>query len=108
MTEAEYQALLRAAAGGAGRGVSLARFITEAALTAAGEPRTASRAAAPSRLALAEIMDAVAAVNRVGNNLNQLAREKNATGQRPVGTVGEVERARTALQRLAEKAERSL
>lgn len=105
VTEAEYQALCAAAAARVGRGVSLSRYITEAALAAAGEPVVAVRVSAPNRLVLAEIVDAVVAVNRVGNNLNQLAREKNATGQRPEGTIPEVERARAALERLALLAE---
>jgi hypothetical protein len=54
---------------------------------------------------MAEIMDAVTAVNRVGNNLNQLAREKNATGQRPAGTHVEVQRALNALDRLTKVTE---
>jgi hypothetical protein len=62
---------------------------------------------APSKLVLAEVMTAVAAVNRVGNNLNQLAREKNVTGLRPVGARAVEERALAALTRLAEAAERA-
>lgn len=105
LTEAEHHAI-RDAASRPGRGLSIARFVAEAALTAAGAlPPPAARRRSPSRLAMAEIADAVAAVNRVGNNLNQLAREKNATGLRPVGTHAEVERALAALEHLAEVAD---
>lgn len=136
VTEAEYHLLRAAAAGRAGRGVSLARFVIEAGLAAAGSPSTSAqgltsgqgstsgqgmvcgRCAVPGRssavgrsaasrgVLAAEITEAVAAVNRVGNNLNQLAREKNATGRRPAGTAAEVERARVALERLARVAQR--
>jgi hypothetical protein len=51
-------------------------------------------------------MDAVTAVNRVGNNLNQLARDRNITGLRPVGSWDAEQRAIAALHRLAEVAER--
>jgi hypothetical protein len=86
----------------------MARFVAEAALAAAGAaPPTSSCAVrAPSRLALAELMDAVTAVNRVGNNLNQLARERNITGLRPVGSHDAEQRASAALTRLSEIAER--
>jgi Bacterial mobilisation protein (MobC) len=101
LTEAEHRAIRQAAAR-PGRGVSIARFVAEAALTAASAtPPPPARRRSPSRLALAEIADAVTAVNRVGNNLNQLAREKNATGLRPVGTFVQIQRALTALDRLA-------
>jgi hypothetical protein len=105
LTDAEHQAI-REAASRPGRGVSVARFVAEAALIAAGAtppPPTPHRA--PSRLAMAEILDAVTAVNRIGNNLNQLAREKNATGVRPASTYAEIQRALTALDRLAQVAE---
>jgi hypothetical protein len=49
----------------------------------------------------------VTAVNRVGNNLNQLAREKNTTGLRPVGTREVEQQVLAALARLAEVAERA-
>jgi hypothetical protein len=106
LTEAEYLAIGQAAAR-PGRGVSLARFVAEAALTAAEAtpPPPPGRTRSPSKLVIAEIMDAVTAVNRVGNNLNQRAREKNATGLRPVGTHAEVQRTLTALQHLADIAE---
>jgi hypothetical protein len=100
LTDAEYRAI-RQAASRPGRGVSLSRYVAEAALAAAGAtppPPTPRRS--PSKLVMAEIMDAVTAVNRVGNNLNQLAREKNATGQRPAGTHVEIQRALNALDRL--------
>lgn len=108
LTAVEHQALEDAAAG-PGLGVSVARFVAEAALTAAGAtpPRALSRSA-PSRLALAEIAEATSAVNRVGNNLNQLAREKNATGRRPPGTFAEVEQALVALDRLTGIADRAV
>ncbi len=106
VTEAEYRALRTVAAARVGRGLSLSRFIIEAALAAAGEPAPrAPLIGAPSGLVLAEIMDAVVAVNRVGNNLNQLARVGNATGVWPAGTPAEVQRARLALERLAVLAE---
>jgi hypothetical protein len=54
---------------------------------------------------MAEILDAVSAVNRIGNNLNQLAREKNTTGLRPVGAYAEIGRALDALDRLARTAD---
>jgi hypothetical protein len=105
LTDAEHQAI-RNAALRPGRGVSVARFVAEAALIAAGAtPPPPTRHRAPSKLAMAEILDAVTAVNRVGNNLNQLAREKNATGFRPAGTPAEVQRALSALDRLAKVAE---
>lgn len=105
LTDAEHQAI-RDAAARPGRGVSLARFVAEAALIAAGAtPPPPVRSRAPSRLAMAEILDAVTAVNRIGNNLNQLAREKNATGFRPAGTRAEIQRALSALDRLAQVAE---
>jgi hypothetical protein len=107
LTDAELTAI-RAAAAGPGSGVSVARFVTEAALTAAGAtPPAPTQRRAPSRLVLAEIAAAVAAVNRVGNNLNQLAREKNATGLRPIGTADQITRALAALDRLAEAADRA-
>jgi hypothetical protein len=56
---------------------------------------------------LAEVVDAVTAVNRVGNNLNQLVREKNVTGLRPVGSRDAEHRALAALARLAAAAERA-
>jgi uncharacterized protein (DUF1778 family) len=103
----EY-ATIKGAAAAPGRGVTLSRYIAEAALAAAGtSPVTSSERRPPSQLVLAEVMDAVTAVNRVGNNLNQLAREKNITGLRPVGTLDEERRARAALGRLAEAAERA-
>jgi hypothetical protein len=106
LTEAEYRAIRQAAAARPGRGVSLARFAAEAALIAAGATLARPPArGSPSRLALAEIADAVTAVNRIGNNLNQLAREKNAIGLRPVGTYAEIQRALGALDRLAQLAE---
>ena len=105
LTEAEHQSL-RDAAARPGRGVSLARFVAEAALAAAGaSPPPPLVRGSPSRLALAEIVDAVTAVNRIGNNLNQLAREKNATGLWSVGTYAEIQRALAALNRLAQVAE---
>jgi hypothetical protein len=107
LTDAEYDTIAAGAAHGPGRPLSLARYVTEAALAAAGATATPPRQSrAPSRLALAEVMDAVTAVTRVGNNLNQLAREKNITGLRPVGTRDAEQRALAALHRLAEVAER--
>lgn len=108
LSEEEHAAIRRGASSRPGNGVSLSRFVAEAALTAAGaSPPSPPERRAPSRLALAEVMDAVTAVNRVGNNLNQLARDRNITGLRPVGTYEEVRRARAALARLAEVAERA-
>lgn len=104
-TDTEY-ASIRDAAAGPGRGVSVARFVADAALTTAGVSRPPPVRAAPSRVALAEIAEAVAAVSRVGNNLNQLAREKNATGWRPVGSREVEQRVLAALGRLAEICER--
>jgi hypothetical protein len=105
LTDAEHHAI-REAASRPGRGVSVARFVAEAALIAAGAtPPPPTRHRAPSRLAMAEILDAVTAVNRIGNNLNQLTREKNATGVRPAGTYAEIQRALTVLDRLAQVAE---
>jgi len=107
LTPHERDAIAAAARRGPGRPVSLARFVAEAALAAAGAAPVQPRAVrAPTRLALAELMDAVTAVNRVGNNLNQLAREKNITGLRPVGTRDAEQRALAALRHLAEVAER--
>lgn len=108
LTDHEHALLAEAAGRGPGRPLSLSRYIAEAALAAAGAaaPEPARQLRAPSRLALAELMDAVTAVNRVGNNLNQLTREKNATGLRPVGTREAEERALAALRRLADVAER--
>ncbi len=109
-TDAEYASVRDAAKARPGRGVSMSRFVAEAALTAAGSPaRTApiGGGGAPSRLVLAEVMEATAAVNRVGNNLNQLAREKNTTGQRPVGSLEVEARVLAALQLLAEAADRA-
>jgi hypothetical protein len=104
LTNAEHQAI-REAASQPGRGVSVARFVAEAALIAAGAtPSPPIPHRAPTRLAMAEILDAVTAVNRIGNNLNQLAREKNTTGIRPPGTHAEIQRALTALDRLAQVA----
>jgi hypothetical protein len=103
LTEAELRSI-RAASSRPGRGVSVARFIAEAALVAAGAPPPVQRRA-PSTLVLAEIVDAVTAVNRVGNNLNQLARSKNTTGVRPPGTYAEIQRALSALDRLAQVTE---
>jgi len=108
LTEEEHAAIHRAACARPGRPVSLARFVADAALAAAdATPAPSPPRRAPSLTALAEVMDAVTAVNRVGNNLNQLAREKNVTGLRPVGTYAEVQRARAVLARLAEVAERA-
>ena len=105
LTDSEHQAI-REAASRPGRGVSVARFVAEAALIAAGAtPPPPTRSRAPSRLAMAEILDVVTAVNRIGNNLNQLAREKNATGYRPAGTHAEIQRALNALDRLAQVTE---
>ena len=107
LTDHEHAQLAEAAGRGPGRPLSLSRYVAEAALAAAGaalEPARQPRA--PSRLALAELMDAVTVVNRVGNNLNQLAREKNITGLRPVGAREAEERALAALRRLADVAER--
>ena len=109
-TDAEYASVRDAAKARPGRGVSMSRFVAEAALTAAGSPaRTApiGGGGAPSRLVLAEVMEATAAVNRVGNNLNQLARERNTTGQRPVRSLEMEARVLAALQRLAEAADRA-
>jgi hypothetical protein len=107
LTDEEYRAV-HAAAAGPGRGVSLARFVAEAALTAAGTvPAVPAPRRAPSRLVLAEVLEAVTALNRVGNNLNQLAREKNTTGLCPVGAREVEQRALVALARLAEVAERA-
>lgn len=109
-TDAEYASVRAAAEACPGRGVSMSRFIAEAALAAAGSPARTSpiggRGASP-RLVLAEVMEATAAVNRVGNNLNQLAREKNTTGQRPVGSLEAEVRVLVALERLAEAADRA-
>lgn len=108
-TDTEYTTVQDAAAG-PGRGVSLSRFVAEAALAAAGSPARTTPAAsrgAPSRLVLAEVMEATAAVNRVGNNLNQLARQKNTTGRRPVGSLETEARVLAALARLAEAADRA-
>lgn len=103
----EYESVRRAAQR-VGRGVSLSRYMAEASLAAAGAtPPPVSTRSAPSPLALAEVMDAVTAVNRIGNNLNQLARERNITGLRPVGAFEEEQRARSALARLADIAERA-
>lgn len=120
LSEAELSAI-RAAADGPGRGLSLSRFIAEAALQAAAVVAAEGSGApiAPSRQSeavtragwrqsstlLGEIADAVAAVNRVGNNLNQLARERNATGLRPVGSLATELHALSALQHLAKVAE---
>ena len=105
---ADEYATIKEAAGVPGRRVTLSRFIAEAALAATGTSSpTPSERRPPSQLMLAEVMDAVTAVNRVGNNLNQLAREKNVTGLRPVGALDEERRARAALVRLAEAAERA-
>ena len=106
VAETEH-AELRAAASRPGRGVSVARFVADAALAAARDQPTPSPRSAPSRLALAEVVDAVTAVNRVGNNLNQLAREKNVTGLRPVGSLDAERAALDALARLAVAAERA-
>ena len=106
LTPDERDAIAAAARRGPGRPVSLARFVAEAALAAAGSPPPPRTVRAPSRLALAELMDAVTAVNRVGNNLNQLAHQKNITGLRPVGSREAEQRALAALTRLAEIAER--
>ncbi len=107
LTDEEYRAV-HAAAAGPGRGVSLSRFVAEAALSAAGAvPAVPVPRRAPSRLVLAEVMEAVTAVNRVGNNLNQLAREKNTTGLRPVGAREVEQRVLVALARLTEVAERA-
>jgi len=107
LSETEYAAIAAAAGRRPGRPLSLARFVAEAALEAAeASPPRPREARAPSRLALAEVMDAVTAVNRVGNNLNQLAREKNTTGLRPVGSLDAEQRAIAALHRLADVAER--
>ena len=107
LTVAEHDEL-RVAASRPGRGVSVARFVADAALAAARDQPVPMPRAAPSRLALAEVVDAVTAVNRVGNNLNQLAREKNATGLRPVGARDVEQRALAALARLAAAAERAV
>jgi hypothetical protein len=86
--------------------VSIARFVAEAALAAAEAiPPPTARRRAPSRLAIAEIADAVTAVNRVGNNLNQLAREYNVTGVHPPATEVQVRRTLDALHRLGDIAE---
>ena len=115
-TAAEHAAVRDAAADQPGRGVSLSRFVADAALAAADTNRPGSggcgrcparRRGAPSRLVLAEVMEATAAVNRVGNNLNQLAREKNITGWRPVGSSEVEQRVLDALTRLAEAADRA-
>ena len=106
LSEAEYDAVVQAARR-IGRGVSLSRFMADATLQAAGTQTPPSSRSAPSSLALAEVMDAVTAVNRIGNNLNQLAREKYITGLRPVGAFEEEQRARTALARLADTAQRA-
>lgn len=101
-------AAVRDAAATPGKGLSVARFVAEAALIAAQVQPPAPRPGhAPSRLVLAEVMAAVAAVNRIGNNLNQLAREKNATGLRPVGTRDAEKQVLAALARLAEAAHRA-
>ena len=111
-TAAEY-ATVRDAAARPGRGVSLSRFVADAALTAAQQSEaTCGRCpkrgrGAPSRLVLAEVMEATAAVNRVGNNLNQLARARNTTGLRPVGSREVEQRVLAALVRLAEAADRA-
>lgn len=114
---AEFAAVRDAAARRPGRGVSLSRFVADAAVSAAttaagnggGEcgrcPRRERRA--PSAVVLAEVMAATAAVNRVGNNLNQLAREQNATGLRPVGAREVERRVLAALSVLAEVVERA-
>ena len=104
----EELAAIRDASAAPGKGLSVARFVAEAALVAADVRPAATRPGhAPSRLVLAEVMSAVAAVNRIGNNLNQLAREKNTTGLRPAGTRDAEERVLAALERLAEAAARA-
>ena len=107
LSERELE-FIRAAAAGPGRGVSLSRFVADAALLAAGGAavRPAPRRA-PSTLVLAELMTAVAAVNRVGNNLNQLAREKNTTGLRPVGTSDAEASVAAALRQLTALVQRA-
>jgi hypothetical protein len=108
LSEEEHAAIVTAAGRGPGRPLSLARFVAEAALVAAGAaPPARTPGRAPSRLVVAEVMDAVSAVNRVGNNLNQLARERNITGLRAVGTRDAERRALAALNRLADAAERA-
>ena len=108
LSEDEHHAVREAAATRPGRGVSMARFVAEAALAAANnEPPQPPSRGSPSRLVLAEIVDAVSAVNRVGNNLNQIAREKNATGHRPANAQQEVQRALNALDQLAQVAEQA-
>ena len=107
LSAGEYDVIARAARR-VGRGVSLSRYLAEAALRAAGPQPPPQRArSAPSSVALAEVMAAVVAVNRIGNNLNQLARERNITGERPVGAFAEEQRARVALARLADVAEQA-
>ncbi len=108
LTDAELTAIRRAAAA-PGRGTSLSRFVADAALAAAGAAdQRPPLGRAPSRLVLAEVMEAVAAVNRVGNNLNQLAREKNATGLRPAASRQVEQRVLAALHRLADVADRAV
>lgn len=107
LSAGEYDAIADAA-GQVGRGVSLSRYMAEAALRAAGsQPLAATPRSAPSSVVVAEVMAAVVAVNRIGNNLNQLARERNITGERPVGAFAEEQRARVALARLADCADRA-
>jgi hypothetical protein len=106
LTDREHEEI-RAAASGPGRGVSLSRFVAEAALAAARHQPVPTPSRAPSRLALAEIADAVVAVNRVGNNLNQLARERNVTGERPRASRMVEERVLAALVRLTAVVDRA-
>jgi uncharacterized protein (DUF1778 family) len=82
LTEQEHALIAWAAARRPGRPLSIARFVAEAALQAAATTPSPRPGGMPSRAALAEVMAAVTAVNRIGNNLNQLAREKNAIGLR--------------------------
>lgn len=115
-TDAEHAAVRDAAADQPGRGVSLSRFVADAALAAADTNQAGAdlcgrcptrRRGAPPRLVLAEVMEATAAVNRVGNNLNQLARQKNITGLRPVSSRDVEQRVRETLARLVNAADRA-
>lgn len=80
----------------AGVGVSVQRLMVEAAL--AGDVRTVSE----RRGMVAELAGALRLVGAISNNVNQLARAYNASGEVPAETAATLHAAARALARLNE------
>lgn len=98
-TEAEHAELVRAAAGVGRQGVTVQRYLVEAAMRDTGEGMpTVSQWHA----VLATMLRIQRQVVGIGTNLNQLAHVANGTGAAPAGIAETAEQAREVLGRVAE------